>query len=71
MIESKEEVKKLCTAFFLEDPQVEREQLIDKLEDCLDLVAAVQAVNEVSQTAEVSDWDDFEKELDALDKTDP
>lgn len=67
MIESNSEaMKKLCATFFLEGLQTEREQLIEKLEDCLDFVAAVQSINEVTETGDVSDWDEFEKELDSM-----
>ena len=61
-----EEMQKFCAALFLEDSEVEREQLLDKLEDCLDMAAAIQALNEVSETADVSDWDEFQKEVDTV-----
>jgi hypothetical protein len=53
---------------YLDDSQAERGQLIEKLEDCLDLIAAVQVINEVNETGDVSDWDEFEKELDAMEE---
>jgi hypothetical protein len=69
MIESgsgSEAMKELCAAVFLEDQKTEREKVTEKLEDCLDLIAAVQSVNEIKDTGDISDWDEFEKELDAM-----
>ncbi|AFM22768.1 hypothetical protein [Desulfomonile tiedjei] len=62
---STEDMQKVCAAFIVEDQEVDREQLIEKLEDCLDMAAAIQAIDEVRETADISDWDEFVKELDA------
>jgi hypothetical protein len=67
MIDSRtEEIKKLCPACFVDEPEAEREEIIEKLEDCLDLVAAVKSIKETHETGDITDWEDFERELDSL-----
>lgn len=39
----------------------------EKVEDLLDLVAAMASIDEFCKTGELTDWDKFEKELDAMD----
>jgi hypothetical protein len=61
-----EEIKKLCPGCLVDEPEAEREEIIEKLEDCLDLVAAVQSIKEAHETGDITDWEDFERELDSL-----
>jgi hypothetical protein len=59
-----EEMRKFCAAFLSEESQPERDEIIEKLEDCIDFVSAIQCINETYESGDVSDWEDFEKELD-------
>lgn len=63
---SAEEMQKFCAALFLENSETERDQLVEQFEDCLDMAAAIQSINEVRETGDIFDWDDFQKELDAM-----
>jgi hypothetical protein len=57
----------MCPAVFEDAPASEKQAFAEKLEDCLDLLAALKSLKEANETGEITSWEDFEKELDEMD----
>jgi hypothetical protein len=60
----------MCSAILEGAPTAEKEALAEKLEDCLDLLATLKSLKEANETGEITPWEDFEKELDEIERAD-